>query len=130
MIGRRTFLTGALASAASAPFAGTAARALDGIERRDEVSFLRGPYNLAFYYRLNKAYRIGAGMPGSLHDALMQAAPGMMAMPGSTEPGEVPAMMVERMVQAWKAKAARMPDVAPIDMTVEPSLGPARVAAR
>ncbi|RUP11565.1 MAG: hypothetical protein EKK43_25895, partial [Methylobacterium sp.] len=69
-------------------------------------------------------------VPGSLRDALMQVAPGMMTMPGSTEPGEAPAMMVEHMVQAWKAKAARMPDVAPIDMSVEPSLGPARVAAR
>jgi hypothetical protein len=34
------------------------------------------------------------------------------------------------MVSAWKAKAARIPDVAPIDMGVEPSLGPARVAVR
>ncbi len=66
----------------------------------------------------------GEVVPGSLRDALMQVAPGMMTMPGSTEPGEAPAMMVEHMVQAWKAKAARMPDVAPIDMSVEPSLGP------
>ncbi len=69
-------------------------------------------------------------VPGSLHDALMQVAPGMRMMPGSTEPGETPAMMVEHMVSAWKAKAARIPDVAPIDMGVEPSLGPARVAVR
>ncbi|MBE7200573.1 MAG: hypothetical protein INR70_22600, partial [Parafilimonas terrae] len=62
MIGRRIFLTGAMASAASVALGGTAARALGGIEQRNEVSFLRGPYNLAFYYRLNKAYRIGAGM--------------------------------------------------------------------
>jgi len=31
-------------------------------EQRNEVSFLRGPYNLAFYHRHNLAYRIGAGM--------------------------------------------------------------------
>ncbi|WP_375275517.1 hypothetical protein [Methylorubrum thiocyanatum] len=68
-------------------------------------------------------------VPGSLHDALMQVAPGMRLMPGATGPGETPAMMVEHMLSAWKAKAARIPDVAPIDMTVEPSLGPARVAA-
>lgn len=31
-------------------------------ERRNDVSFLRGPYQLAFYRRHNLAYRLGAGM--------------------------------------------------------------------
>ena len=52
---RRSFLAGA------ATLVGGTARALP-FEQRNEVSFLKGPYNLAFYYRLNKAYRIGAGM--------------------------------------------------------------------
>jgi len=69
-------------------------------------------------------------IPGSLHDAMMRVAPGMRMMPGSTEPGETPTMMVEHMLSAWKSKAARIPDVASIDMTVEPSLGPARLAVR
>ena len=69
-------------------------------------------------------------VPGSLRDALMQVAPGMRMMPGATEPGETPAMMVDHMLSAWKAKAAHIPDVPSIDMTVEPSLGPVRVAVR
>jgi hypothetical protein len=69
-------------------------------------------------------------VPGSLRDALMQVAPGMRMMPGATEPGETPAMMVEHMLSAWKAKAAHIPDVPSIDMSVEPSLGPVRVAVR
>ena len=69
-------------------------------------------------------------IPGSLNDAFMRVAPGMRMMPGAVEPGETPTIMVEHMLTAWKAKAARIPDLAPIDMTVEPSLGPARVAIR
>jgi len=35
---------------------------LAALEQRNSVSFLRGPYNLALFYRHNQAYRIGAGM--------------------------------------------------------------------
>ena len=61
-------------------------------------------------------------IPGSLHDAMMQVAPGMKMMPGATEPGETPTMMTEMMVESWKRKAERMPDLAPIDMRHEPTL--------
>lgn len=42
-------------------------------ERRDEVSYLRGPYNIEFYRRNNEAYRIGAAIHfahGKQHDVL------------------------------------------------------------
>lgn len=73
---------------------------------------------------------------GSLRDAIMAVAPGMRMMPGSVEPGETPAIMTEMMVASWMRKAARMPDIPPIDMSVEPVLPPigqasvARVATR
>ena len=69
-------------------------------------------------------------VPGSLHDALMRVAPGMKMMPGGMEPGQTPQMMVDMMVEGWRQKAARMPDVAPIDMSVEPALAPAGLASR
>ena len=52
---RRAFL-GGVAATVAAP---SGARAL---ERRNDVDFLRGPYNLAYFHRHNFAYRIGAGM--------------------------------------------------------------------
>lgn len=57
-ISRRKFCAsaGVVAAIALLP---TAARAL---EQRNDVDFLRGPYNLAYYYRHNEPYRIGAGM--------------------------------------------------------------------
>lgn len=67
---------------------------------------------------------------GSLHDAIAAVAPGMKMMPGGMELGETPAMMVEMMVSAWKRKAARMPNLPPIDMSSEPSSAPAHVAVR
>jgi hypothetical protein len=53
-----TFLTGAPASA---------------LDQRDEVSYLRGPYNIAFYHRHNEAYRISSTIHfahGLQHDIL------------------------------------------------------------
>ena len=93
----------------------------------------------AVMQQLMKNGRLGiepGEVPGSLHDALMAVAPGMRMMPGATEPGETPQMMVDMLVASWKRKAARMPDIPPIDMRFEPSLPPigrasaARVASR
>ena len=67
---------------------------------------------------------------GSLHDAIMAVAPGMKMMPGGTEPGQAPQMMVDMMVARWKRKAEQMRDVPPIDMTVEPVLSSPLVASR
>lgn len=69
-------------------------------------------------------------VPGSLHDALMRVAPGMKMMPGGMEPGQTTQMMVDMMVESWRRKAAHIPDVPPIDMTVEPTLAPTSVAVR
>jgi hypothetical protein len=44
------------------------------IEQRNEVFFLRGPYNTAFFYRYNRAFRVGAALHFShakLHDVLL-----------------------------------------------------------
>lgn len=44
-------------------------------EQRDEVSYLRGPYNTAFYDRENEAFRIGAAIHfshGKQHDVLLR----------------------------------------------------------
>jgi len=65
---------------------------------------------------------------GSLHDAMMQAMPGMRMMPGAMEPGETPQMMVNAMLAGWRQKHGAMPDVLPLDMSREPAL-PAQVAA-
>ncbi len=45
-----------------------------GAEQRNEVSYLRGPYNIAFYRRHNAAFRVGAALHFShakQHDVLM-----------------------------------------------------------
>ena len=60
----------------------------------------------------------------SLHDAIMAVAPGMKMMPGAAEPGQAPQMMVDMMVERWRRKAERMPDLPSIDMRVEPTLVP------
>lgn len=42
-------------------------------EPRDQISYLRGPYNTAFFYRENEAFRIGAAIHfahGKQHDVL------------------------------------------------------------
>ncbi|MFP5212601.1 MAG: hypothetical protein ACLGPL_04410 [Acidobacteriota bacterium] len=44
------------------------------IEQRDEVSYLRGPYNEAFFHRNNQAFRVGAAIHyahGIQHDYLL-----------------------------------------------------------
>jgi hypothetical protein len=44
------------------------------IEQRDEVSFLRGPYNIKFFWRHNEAFRISAAIHfshGKQHDVLL-----------------------------------------------------------
>jgi hypothetical protein len=46
----------------------------DGWEQRDAVSFLRGPYNLAYFYRHNDSFRYGAAFHyhhGKQHDVLL-----------------------------------------------------------
>ena len=67
---------------------------------------------------------------GSLHDAVMQAMPGMRMMPGAVEPGETPQTMVDAMMAGWREKHGSMPDLPPLDMSREPSLplAPAAVA--
>jgi hypothetical protein len=50
-------------------------RSAKALEQRDEVSFLRGPYNEAFYNRHNQSYRYGAAMHffhSKQHDLLLQ----------------------------------------------------------
>ena len=66
---------------------------------------------------------------GSLHDAMMQAMPGMRMMPEAMEPGGTPQMMVNAMLAGWRQKHGAMPDVPPLDMSREPVL-PVQVAAR
>ncbi len=67
-------------------------------------------------------------LPGSLHDAMMAQMKSMglemKMMPGSMEPGKTPTMMVDAMLNGWRAKTADMPDIAPIDMSAEPTLPP------
>ena len=58
MTTRRFLLTSAAAGTAGAALP-SMARAL---EQRNDVDFLRGPYNEAFYNRLNESYRLGAAM--------------------------------------------------------------------
>ncbi|MEO8223608.1 MAG: hypothetical protein ABI661_02300 [Gammaproteobacteria bacterium] len=62
--------------------------------------------------------------PGSLHDAMAKMMPGMKMMPGTLEPGVVPPMMVETMLNGWRAKHGAMPDVEAIDMSTMPSSAP------
>ncbi len=63
-------------------------------------------------------------LPGSLHDAMMQMMPQMKMMPGAMEPGQTPQMMVDAMLQGWRAKYGNMPDIAPYDMSREPTAPP------
>lgn len=60
--------------AALAIFTGLGLQPALGLEQRDEVSYLRGPYNIAFFRRHNAAYRISAAMHfahGKQHDVLL-----------------------------------------------------------
>jgi hypothetical protein len=53
--------------------AGTLPDPAAALEQRGEVSYLRGPYNIAFFHRHNASYRIGAAMHfahGKAHDLL------------------------------------------------------------
>lgn len=59
--------------------------------------------------------------PGSLHDALMKIFPDMKMMPGSTEPGESSPLMMQAMLSGWTKKYGMMPDLPPIDMSVDPT---------
>ncbi len=71
MPGRRNILA-ALGSAAALAALPGRARVW---EQRDDIGFLRGPYNEAFYYNHNEAYRIGAAMHffhSKQHDLLLQ----------------------------------------------------------
>ena len=56
-ITRRSLMAGGLGAALAGAFGAPALA-----EQRNAVAHLRGPYNLALYYRHNQAYRIGAGM--------------------------------------------------------------------
>lgn len=79
----------------------------------------------AIMEQMRKKARLGIEkdeVEGSLHDAIMAIAPAMHTMPGATEPGEVSEMMVDTMLAGWRRKYAAMPDIAPVDMTVEPNL--------
>jgi hypothetical protein len=60
---------------------------------------------------------------GSIREALMAIAPDMQAMPGATQPGETPQMMVDAMLRGWRQKYGGMPDIPPLDMSAEPRLG-------
>lgn len=59
---------------------------------------------------------------GSLHDALMAVAPGMQTTPGAVQPGQTAHAMVDLMLSNWRRKHGSMPDIAAIDMSVEPNL--------
>lgn len=73
-------------------------------------------------------------LPGSLHDAMMaqmkQMGMEMKMMPGAMEPGKTPSMMVEMMLKGWQAKHGSMPDIAPYDLSTEPSTVPPVVVAQ
>lgn len=49
---------------------------------------------------------------GSLHDVLMKVYPQMKMMPGTSEPGVVPPMMVEMILKGWHKKHRGMRDIA------------------
>lgn len=71
MTTRGFLLTSAAASLASAARSPTA----QALEQRNEVDFLRRPYNEAFYDRLNGSYPLGAAMHffhSKQHDLLLQ----------------------------------------------------------
>lgn len=61
--------------------------------------------------------------PGSLHDALMALMPGMRMMPGATEPGRTPAMMVDAMLRGWERRHGGIPDAPPMPMNHDPGTG-------
>ncbi len=71
MPGRRNILAGLGSAAAVAALPGRAC----AWEQRDDIGFLRGPYNEALYENHNEAYRIGAAMHffhSKQHDLLLQ----------------------------------------------------------
>ncbi len=63
--------------------------------------------------------------PGSFADALKAIMPDMKLMPGAMEPGETPTMMVDTMLAGWRRRYGDMPDIAPLDMSIEPTLAAA-----
>lgn len=68
---RETLLSGLALGALGA----ASPRAALALEQRNEVSFLRGPYNLAFFYNHNHSYRLSAAMHfvhSKQHDLLLQ----------------------------------------------------------
>ena len=70
---RRSVMMGGLSALAG----GALASPLQALEQRNAVAHLRGPYNLALFYRHNDAYRIGAGMHffhSKQHDLLQRTA--------------------------------------------------------
>lgn len=72
-------------------------------------------------------------LPGSLHDAMLRLMPGMKMRPEAMQPGRTSEMMVETMLQGWRAKHGGMPPAPPISMASEPPPPPvaqATAAAR
>ncbi len=63
-------------------------------------------------------------IPGSLHDALMAVYPQMKMMPGTMDAGKSSDMMTNMMLKGWQEKHGSMPDIAPLDMSSEPSTLP------
>lgn len=64
----------ALAAAHYAPSHGAQSRSAAPVEPRNDISYLRGPYNTDFYYRQNEAFRVGAALHFShskQHDVLL-----------------------------------------------------------
>lgn len=76
-----------------------------------------------FRMKLTPGFQPGE-VPGSLHDAMMELVPDMHMMPGSTEAGETPQMMVDAMLRSWEEKHGRMPDAPPYPMDVDPNEPP------
>jgi hypothetical protein len=63
---------------------------------------------------------------GSFADAVREIMPEMM-MPGMDQPGSVPPMMVQAMIDGWIEKYGSMPDIAPMPMDREPTIEDVRV---
>ena len=63
--------------------------------------------------------------PGSLMDALKTVYPAMKMNSDYMTAGVEPTMMVDMMMKGWLRKYADMPDIADLDMSVEPATAPA-----
>lgn len=104
---------------------------VSALEKRDDVSYLRGPYNGAFFHRHNNSFRESAALHfahGKQHDVLILnplsrkeftdrdflkecLLPDMKKSPESMKPGIAPDQMIKTMMEGWKSKYGNMADI-------------------